>query len=263
MIRNNILQLKQKISRLFWSTISSEEKVEYFQKIIRDKEWDDIEKYIPRNSKFLDIGCGSGYNLIKAKKELNCEVTGIDPHPGSHGVGRYNKGFKIKIKKGHSEFLPFNNESFDVVFCSHVLEHVSDEHKSLNEISRVVKKDGIIIIGMPTAVMSIILLLSKYFFTTHINILAFIKSVGKKNMFTFFLRIFIPNSHSYPRAKTVFYDLVMYRVKRWRKLISSTFKINYTISNHLYPYPDYIQPFKIHKSIFGGSSVFFICQKKD
>lgn len=76
-----------------------------------------------------------------------------------------------------------------------------------------------------------------------------------------FIRIFIPNSHSYPRANTIFYDLIMYRVKRWNKLISGKFKINFIVNNYLYPYPDYVQPFKIHKSNLGGSSVFFICKK--
>ena len=255
--------LKQIISNFFWSPISSKEKVEKYQKIIRDKEWSEIKKYIPENSVFLDVGCGAGDNLLRAKRQLNCSVRGVDPAPGEQGVGRYMLSDLdgIKIDKGFAEKLPYENETFDVVFCSHVLEHVNNEEKSLQEIKRVLKKDGILIIGMPTALMSLISYLSIIFFTTHINLLHFFKSIGKNDMFNKLRIIFVPNSHSYPRAKTIYYDLFMYRVKRWQKIISKKFEIKIKLLPYLYPFPDYYQFFKIHKSPFGSSSVFFICKK--
>jgi len=255
--------LKQKISKLFWSSISSKEKVEKYQKIIRDKEWEDIKTHIPENSFFLDVGCGAGDNLLRAKNQLNCKVTGIDPFPGEQGVGRYQSEElkEIIIDKGFAENLPYENESFDVVFCSHVLEHVNNEEKSLLEIRRVLKKDGVLIIGMPTALMSLISYISILLFTTHINLLFFLKSFGKNEMFKRFRAIFIPTSHSYPRANTIYYDLFMYRVKRWEKVITKKFQLKSKLQPYLYPYPDYYQFFKIHKSPFGSSSVFFICKK--
>ena len=36
--------------------------------------------------------------------------------------------------------LPFENESFDVVFCNHVLEHIEDDKKAMSELFRVMKK---------------------------------------------------------------------------------------------------------------------------
>ena len=97
----------------------------------------------------------------------------IDPSPGEHGVGRYNKSDinKIEILKGFSEKLPFKNKSFDVIFCSHVLEHVKSEEKSLDEMNRVLKDDGKLIIGMPTASMTIISCFSQFIFTSHIKTL--------------------------------------------------------------------------------------------
>lgn len=38
--------------------------------------------------------------------------------------------------------LPFENESFDVVFCNHVLEHIIDDHKAMSELHRVMRKGG-------------------------------------------------------------------------------------------------------------------------
>lgn len=38
--------------------------------------------------------------------------------------------------------LPFENESFDVIFCNHVLEHIEDDRKAMSELYRVMKKGG-------------------------------------------------------------------------------------------------------------------------
>ena len=45
--------------------------------------------------------------------------------------------------------LPFNNGSYDVVFASHVLEHVKDDEKALSEIRRILKPAGIAILPVP------------------------------------------------------------------------------------------------------------------
>ncbi len=38
--------------------------------------------------------------------------------------------------------LPFEDESFDIVFCNHVLEHIEDDQKAMSELYRVMKKGG-------------------------------------------------------------------------------------------------------------------------
>lgn len=38
--------------------------------------------------------------------------------------------------------LPFEDESFDVIFCNHVLEHIEDDKKAMSELYRVMKKGG-------------------------------------------------------------------------------------------------------------------------
>ena len=45
--------------------------------------------------------------------------------------------------------LPFNDESFDVVFCNHVLEHIVDDRKAMSELFRVLKKGGWGIMQVP------------------------------------------------------------------------------------------------------------------
>ena len=45
--------------------------------------------------------------------------------------------------------LPFNDNSFDVVFCNHVLEHISDETKAMQELYRVLKPNGMGVFQIP------------------------------------------------------------------------------------------------------------------
>jgi ubiquinone/menaquinone biosynthesis C-methylase UbiE len=250
------------LRNFFWFPFSSKTEIDKHQTTIRNIEWNSFKKYIHKGDTFLDLGCGAGYYLEKAEFELSCEVYGVDPAPGEHGVGRYSSNKKDRIIQGYAEDIKFQNNIFDIILCSHVLEHVENESASLNEMNRVLKEEGILIIGMPTATMSIISILSHYIFTTHVNILFFIKNIYKKEVFKRFVHIFVPASHSYPQHQFVTYDLNKYRVKKWRKLISKHFKIIEEIYPSLYPYPDYIQFFKPMKLKNFSSSIFFICTKK-
>jgi ubiquinone/menaquinone biosynthesis C-methylase UbiE len=251
------------LGNIIYSTISSKDKVEQYQQIIRDAEWKEVANHIPKNSKFLDVGCGAGYSLMRASLDLNCEVEGIDADPGAHGVGRFLKELvkSPEIKQGFAENLPYENESFDVVYSSHVLEHVNNEAKSLTEMKRVLKKDGVLIIGMPTASMAILNYISQMIFTTHIKIYELFRNIFSKNALNNFIKIFRINSHSYPRAKSIWYDLFHYRIKNWEKIVQNEFKVKTVIKPCFYPYPDYPQLFKIYKSQLFSSSIFFICQK--
>ena len=45
--------------------------------------------------------------------------------------------------------LPFEDDSFDIVFCNHVLEHIEDDHKAMSELYRVMKPGGMGIFQIP------------------------------------------------------------------------------------------------------------------
>lgn len=47
------------------------------------------------------------------------------------------------------QLLPFDDEYFDFVFASHVLEHIPDDRKALSEIQRILKPNGIAILPVP------------------------------------------------------------------------------------------------------------------
>ena len=101
--------------------------------------------------KVLEAGCGVGAQTrIVAKKNPNAQFTSIDISSDSvqkaealiESLGILNVGFLVSdINK-----LPFEDESFDHVLVCFVLEHLSDIHKALSELKRVLKKGGEIII---------------------------------------------------------------------------------------------------------------------
>ena len=183
------------IGNIIYGVMSNKEKVERCQKNIREAEWKEIKAYIKPNSSFIDVGCGAGYTLKKVIDVYNCDAIGIDPVPGEHGVGRYSveKQKNNKIIRGSAENIPFRNCEFDIIYSSHVLEHVNNEMKSLSEMKRILKDDGILILGVPTALMAWIALVSQLIFTTHIRIYNFIRHFFSNQILKNLVQIFFIN----------------------------------------------------------------------
>ena len=101
--------------------------------------------------KVLEVGCGRGFYL-KALKEINpkINITGIDLNKEYLEVAKkYVDNKEVKIIKGDVTNLKFDNNSFDGVIASEILEHIKDDKKALKEIARVLKPNGILVISVP------------------------------------------------------------------------------------------------------------------
>jgi SAM-dependent methyltransferase len=254
--------IKKKLLQIYKWPLLSKEETNKNQKIIRDVEWDAIEPFIKKGN-FLDVGCGAGYSMKKAEN-IGCKVFGIDPDPGGHGVGRTGSNFfidEVVIKQAFAESIPFNESMFDTVYSSHVLEHVINEDNSLMEMKRVLKNDGILIIGMPTNNIAAINLFSNTFLNPHHRFVNFFLSPFIKTGKISFKELFIPKSHSHD-AKSVFFDLKKYKISNWKNIVERHFDVVEIIKPAFYPYPEMVQWFKMKKNHKYTSSVFFICRKK-
>ena len=53
------------------------------------------------------------------------------------------------VVRGSCDQLPFGDESFEAVICSEVIEHIQDDSPVLEEIWRVLRPGGIVILGTP------------------------------------------------------------------------------------------------------------------
>jgi len=208
----------------------------------------------------LDLGCGSGYSMKKAIDDCKCITTGLDPQPMLAGVKTdIVEDVNFKIIKGVGEAMPFNDKEFDVVYSSHVLEHVQNQEKVLYEIKRVLKDDGVLIIGVPTSALACLGLLASIFYTTHIRLARFFAGFFVNVRKTKLSHVFFSYSHS--TNKTALYDIKNYKIRKWRVLISKQFNITNEILPGLFQFAEYKFFFKIIKNKRLSSSVFFICKK--
>lgn len=98
---------------------------------------------ISNGQKVLDIGCREGGDaLIFAR--LGANVIGVDIIPNSNWQILKQDNLNFKIADACA--LPFEDNSFDLVFEKDMLHHVNNPQKALNEIWRVTKKGGQVII---------------------------------------------------------------------------------------------------------------------
>jgi len=121
----------------FYNTIASE-----FDKT-RVRLWPCVTKYLDlfkTDSYVLDIGCGNG-KYMKYRKDLN--IIGIDI---SIELVKICINKQLNVIHGNMTSLPFNNNTFDgllVVASYHHLDNETDRKQSLNEMYRVLKKNGL------------------------------------------------------------------------------------------------------------------------
>lgn len=108
------------------------------------RAWVDSEvfylKSVP-NGNLLEIGCGAG-NALKTMKNHGWNVTGLDFDQNAV-INSRKKGIDVYL--GSLMNQKFDDNSFDAIVMSHVLEHVPDPVILIKEIYRVLKTDGVLI----------------------------------------------------------------------------------------------------------------------
>ncbi len=133
-VLQNSIQLVAHRQILFFKQVL----MEYFNKSIE-------------NIDVLDWGCGKGHISYLLKKNgyniISCDIVSkkLDSAFGQDTPIIEQQSINVTPLKHHC-ILPFNDASFDCVFSFGVLEHVQDDLASLQEIKRVLRKDGVLIV---------------------------------------------------------------------------------------------------------------------
>ncbi len=121
----------------------------------------DYEKLSVREGHLaLDAGCGEGRHSFEFIRR-GARVFSMDLDMESLLKARYNLGQITRAGQSHENAsylvhsgdalnLPFTNGTFDRIICSEVMEHVDDDERALREFVRVLKKNGLIAITVPT-----------------------------------------------------------------------------------------------------------------
>ena len=118
------------LPRRFWHVHKNKE-------VVKRVEGDDV----------LDVGCGSG-TIVRRLLKKGKKVIGLD-------IGKKFVSFcQSKHKKAlfcgaDAQCLPFENECFDTIVCSEVIEHLENPEDALKEFNRVLRPKGKLILTTP------------------------------------------------------------------------------------------------------------------
>ncbi|MFH1065469.1 MAG: class I SAM-dependent methyltransferase [Nanoarchaeota archaeon] len=138
--RNNV--------RLFslWSKVYDHGPVKWWLTGIQKKVCRIIEENSKKNNvKLLDIGCGTGDLLLmlankkRYQKLCGADLTGAMIKIAEKKLKQYKN---ISLAKAPAVNLPFKNEMFDIAITTEAFHHFPEPEKSLEEIRRVLKKKG-------------------------------------------------------------------------------------------------------------------------
>ena len=99
-----------------------------------------------RRPKILDVGCGTGANLLMLSKYGEAE--GVDISEDALSFCR-ERGLD-KVRLGAGEELPYEDGTFDLVTALDVVEHMDDDLAGLREMRRVLRPGGRALLFVPT-----------------------------------------------------------------------------------------------------------------
>jgi len=112
-------------------------------------EWIKEHADIKEDASVLDIGsgpCKPGAFLMHMKKHFKCNCISVDI---SKEICKTWEKENIESFNYVLPRLDFEDNTFDVILCSHVLEHIDEIEESAMEIKRVLKPNGIAIMNSP------------------------------------------------------------------------------------------------------------------
>jgi len=115
------------------------------RKIIFD--WVERTMTTYKNPQILDIGCGTGFNIVYLNQLGYNKVVGLDFSPDALEYCR-SRQLNVLIC-GNAENLPISQRCYDLILVLDIIEHLKDDRRALSEIFRALKPDGTLIIFVP------------------------------------------------------------------------------------------------------------------
>jgi SAM-dependent methyltransferase len=116
------------------------------RKILTDFVADICRRVTDRRPRILDVGCGTGANLLMLSQFGDAE--GVDISEDALAFCR-ERGL-ANVKLGAAEKLPYDDGTFDLVTALDVVEHLDDDLSGLSEMRRVLRPGGRVLLFVPT-----------------------------------------------------------------------------------------------------------------
>ncbi|MCG5434399.1 methyltransferase domain-containing protein [Mycobacterium sp. MYCO198283] len=110
-------------------------------------------------SKVIDVGCGAGRHAFEAYRrgadviafdQDEAELAGVEAIlRGMAEEGQAPASATAEVRAGDALALPYDDETFDVVIASEILEHVPADDVAIAELTRVLKTGGTLVVTVP------------------------------------------------------------------------------------------------------------------
>jgi ubiquinone/menaquinone biosynthesis C-methylase UbiE len=160
-----------------------------------------------KNKKALDVGCREGTQSMLLEKK-GYEVVSID----------IEKNYKKCSIVDANKKLPFKNDSFDLIWCSEVIEHLNNPQKVVKEFNRVIKPGGEIILTTPNSYFWLFRIASIFGLTP--------KKIQRKDHKHFFSKKDMDKLFPKADISGFFpYCILKFKIKRLVGLLSPTFVV--------------------------------------
>lgn len=125
---------------------SSEKNVPYWANA-QIKSLNELFVNIEKNKKILDVGCGDGIALKWFKDNQYLFVEGVDGNPNKLKEAN-NVGF-ITYECDIHDLSKVVTNKYDIIYTSHVLEHMFEPNVVIEEFKKILNDDGMIVIIVP------------------------------------------------------------------------------------------------------------------
>lgn len=136
----------------------------------------DLIRYFRRNQvpgRILDIGAAGGFFLHIAKSR-GWDVVGIEPNKWLAGYAHQEFGIPVTSEK--LEHLNYPKNSFDVITLWDVLEHTHQPHLVIQQVRKLLKEDGLLVVSYPDiGSLSARLLKRRWWFLLDVHLYYFTK----------------------------------------------------------------------------------------
>ncbi len=103
-----------------------------------------VEALFSTRGRLLDVGCGTG-DFLRVAQTRGWDVSGTELSPYATKAAAE----MLRVFPGEVWEAGFPAEAFDVVTCWHVIEHASEPRRVLQEMCRVLRPDGWLVLATP------------------------------------------------------------------------------------------------------------------
>ncbi|MDO5520576.1 MAG: class I SAM-dependent methyltransferase [bacterium] len=148
---------RTEVSKEYFDQIAKDYDTSFDGRYVRHMYPELVERILEQNPKcVLDLGCGNGNVLAELISHKEIALYGADLS------NNMIEEAKRRVPNGsfcvaNAEKLPYEDNTFDVIVCNASFHHYTNPVRVVEEMKRVLKKDGTLILGDPTAPSSLYL----------------------------------------------------------------------------------------------------------